>query len=215
MERIQRSLRDVAPLLVKDGIGFWLKKLQKHDPDSYQLAWSSVMLADKFLDHSGDETIDRELFLRSLLLRDIGKLWLNQDQMERQRNPSVFYEYVQHHPERSVQLLAQFNMLHLVDPDAILYHHENLDGTGYPFAVDWQDITFEARLMRIMDAFCRSVHDYPSVSGLTHALDELYMWSDVQYDKDLVQMFGEFVLIHKEELTQSMLKHCKLDALLV
>ncbi|MDO4977598.1 MAG: HD domain-containing phosphohydrolase [Eubacteriales bacterium] len=45
--------------------------------------------------------------------------------------------------------------------DSVLYHHENVDGTGYPNNLKGDDIPFSARILRVCDAFGALIANRP------------------------------------------------------
>lgn len=45
--------------------------------------------------------------------------------------------------------------------DSVLYHHENVDGTGYPNNLQGEDIPFSARILRVCDAFGALIANRP------------------------------------------------------
>ncbi|MCL6458693.1 MAG: hypothetical protein K6T85_11865 [Gorillibacterium sp.] len=83
----------------------------------------------------------------------------------------------------------------LVDGEAVLQHHENLDGTGYPHGLVWEDIGLNARILRVADSFTTMTTVNARTGALTEvesALYELYCWSDIQYDSDLVTVICKY-----------------------
>ncbi|WJH36674.1 HD domain-containing protein [Paenibacillus sp. CC-CFT747] len=130
---------------------FLLKRMKAHDifiyEHSLRVAYYSLLLAQG-LGLSGKE---QEVLYRSALLMDIGKLRVtykveaNQDESG---TPSILM-----HPQYSADILKPFIDRGLVDGEAVLQHHENLDGTGYPYYRTWEDITLNARILRVADSF--------------------------------------------------------------
>ncbi|WP_052339358.1 HD-GYP domain-containing protein [Gorillibacterium massiliense] len=166
---------------------FLLKRLKAHDKFIYEQslrsAYYSLLLA-RGLGLSGKE---QEVVYRSALLADIGKLQtsLGADDAQEPRLSIL------HHPVYSAELLRPMSEQGLVDGDGILHHHENLDGTGYPFGAIWEDISLTARILRVADSFAAMTsvdRKTGSVAGVEEALNELYRWSDVLYDSDLVML---------------------------
>lgn len=56
------------------------------------------------------------------------------------------------HPEMGYQLVLNMNLRQSVK-NAILMHHERMDGTGYPFGLKDQQLDLYARYMAIIDAY--------------------------------------------------------------
>lgn len=90
------------------------------------------------------------------VLHDIGKLSMH----------SYFYgeeallvdsvhdmHYMRQHARYSYEILKARGGYSEFILEAVLYHHENFDGTGYPSRLRGQDIPFAARILRISDVF--------------------------------------------------------------
>ena len=45
--------------------------------------------------------------------------------------------------------------------DMVLYHHENYDGSGYPFNLRGEEIPLGARILRVCDVFAALISDRP------------------------------------------------------
>ena len=80
--------------------------------------------------------------------------------------------------------------------NAIRYHHENLDGSGYEGLVDNQ-IDFNTRLVRIVDSFDCMINKrcYKSKMSVDNSLNELLSLSGTVYDSHLVNEFVNFIKI--------------------
>jgi len=61
------------------------------------------------------------------------------------------------HPGLSAELLIQSPGTDLAWITAVDQHHENLDGSGYPVSLEGSDISAEARILRVADAWCALV----------------------------------------------------------
>lgn len=95
------------------------------------------------------------------ILHDIGKIHLDyqlKNKEEIQRNSLGMEEirYVRNHTMGSYQALKQHGYSDYI-MDAILYHHENYDGTGYPDRLNGADIPEGARILRVCDVFAALV----------------------------------------------------------
>jgi hypothetical protein len=61
---------------------------------------------------------------------------------------------VQRHPGLSAELLVHSPGVDVAWITAVDQHHENLDGSGYPLGLEGQEISQEARILRVADAWC-------------------------------------------------------------
>src|SRR3569623_1854306 len=66
-------------------------------------------------------------------------------------------ELIRQHPEESARLLAQAGVTDPVWLSCVLHHHENEDGSGYPFHLSGQDIPQNAKIISLSDRYCASI----------------------------------------------------------
>jgi HD-GYP domain-containing protein (c-di-GMP phosphodiesterase class II) len=72
--------------------------------------------------------------------------------------------------------------------EAILQHHERMDGSGYPQGLTGPDITLEARILAVADVVeaMASHRPYRPALGLDRALEEIARQKGVLYDPEVV-----------------------------
>ncbi|VVB58510.1 HD domain protein [Candidatus Anstonella stagnisolia] len=82
--------------------------------------------------------------------------------------------------------------------DAMRYHHENWDGSGYPNGLKGEEIPLAARIVGVVDAFDAMVdgkREYKKPLDYDEAIAELERASGTQFDPNVVrafvEMFGE------------------------
>jgi HD-GYP domain-containing protein (c-di-GMP phosphodiesterase class II) len=75
--------------------------------------------------------------------------------------------------------------------DIVRYHHERLDGTGYPDGLRGEEIPLGARVLAVTDAYQTMTSDRPFAPRLTHeeAAREHERCSGKQFDPLVVQTF--------------------------
>lgn len=96
--------------------------------------------------------------IAAALTMNIGML-RNQDQLQNKVDAlsEKDIEVIHKHPEESVSLLQQAGV---TDPNWlswVLHHHENEDGSGYPFARQAQDIPQNAKIIALADRYCARI----------------------------------------------------------
>lgn len=191
---------------VPEPIRFWLLRLRRHHYESFANAVMGTELASQFINTVYPGYDQKELWLNSFLLKDIGKLWIHSEMLDKSKmDPGSFWEYGQHHPEYSIRFMEHFNFSHLINREAVLYHHEYLDGTGYPAGVNWTAIGFEARLITVIDSFINKIGNHLDEHNFNIAIEELYMFSNLLYDEELVLQFTDYLYAVKKQLFQSLL----------
>ena len=96
------------------------------------------------------------------LLHDIGKMklsrylyWRREDALDDEE-----MKYVRMHPTLSYEVLRTHGYSKRI-LDAIYYHHENFDGSGYPKNLKEYSIPEGARILRVCDVFAALISNRP------------------------------------------------------
>jgi HD-GYP domain-containing protein (c-di-GMP phosphodiesterase class II) len=130
------------------------------------------------------------------LLHDIGKLEIA-DQILKKPGALTELEYkrIKKHPLQGVKILTQNNIISNLKP-AILEHHENFDGSGYPFGLAGTEISLFARIIRVADSFdsMTSTRVYKSGIPVKESIIELRNQANQQFDPNIVKSFTEILL---------------------
>ena len=125
------------------------------------------------------------------LLHDIGKIGVP-DHILTSKEPLTReeLEQIKTHPRLGVTIIANVPGLAPCVP-AILYHHENYDGSGYPEGLKGESIPLEARILAIANAFADMTSDRPYRRALSReqAIAELKSHAGTQFDPKLAQAF--------------------------
>jgi HD-GYP domain-containing protein (c-di-GMP phosphodiesterase class II) len=97
---------------------------------------------------------DLDLLNWAALLHDIGKLEVPQEILTKDRRPSdAEWETIRRHPLFGEDLTAPLEEWLESWRDAIGYHHERWDGTGYPRGLGGEEIPLAGRIVAVADAF--------------------------------------------------------------
>ncbi len=72
---------------------------------------------------------------------------------------------------------------------AILTHHENVDGSGYPFGLNEEEIPLISKIFRVIDSFETMTRErnYQAAMNKQKALEEIKRLSDIYYCPHVVQ----------------------------
>lgn len=126
------------------------------------------------------------------LLHDIGKIGIPEDIL---RKPSKLsddeWNIMKQHPSIGAdKVLSPNKSLHDLIP-MVKYHHEHIDGSGYPYGLKGDEIPLSARIVAVADAYHALISDRPYRKGLSvqKACEILKMGAGVQWDRELVRQF--------------------------
>jgi HD-GYP domain-containing protein (c-di-GMP phosphodiesterase class II) len=106
---------------------------------------------------------------RAGLMHDIGKLGIP-DSVLGKHSPLDESEWslMRTHPEMGLNLLDRAGQSSR-EVLAVLYHHERLDGSGYPYGLKAEAIPVEARIVAVADTFDALTSDRPYRRACTEA----------------------------------------------
>ncbi|MFP4078489.1 MAG: HD domain-containing phosphohydrolase [Bacillota bacterium] len=149
-------------------------------------------LADPLKERFGLNTQDRKDLDLLIQLHDIGKVSLESGIFERESLSEEERNEIKRHPEVGYRIANALPRLKSV-AYAILTHHENVDGSGYPFGLSQEDIPLIARIFRVIDSYDAIRRDcvYSPGKPKKAALEELRKYEGKYYDPKVVDAFIE------------------------
>ena len=125
------------------------------------------------------------------LFHDIGKVGVPKEIITK---PSRLTEsernIMRTHAEKGYRIAKATPELNIIAP-AILHHHENWDGSGYPDGLKYEDIPLLSRVIAVVDSFDAMVSDRPYRKALSEerAFQELKNYAGKQFDPYIVDCF--------------------------
>ncbi|MCL6638112.1 MAG: HD domain-containing protein [Firmicutes bacterium] len=115
------------------------------------------------MDFTGEELLSMEI---AGLMHDLGKLSIPDSILEKP-GPLTDEEYriIRQHTYYTYRILREAGVPAPI-PEWAAYHHEKLDGSGYPFHLSGPDLSLGARIMAVADVFTALREDRPYRSGM-------------------------------------------------
>lgn len=125
------------------------------------------------------------------LLHDIGKLEIKKRVLNCK---SVYNEKqldeMKKHPALAYESLKDFPGISSVSRNAILFHHENIDGSGY-YQIPGDKLGIFPRILRVADTYdaLTAAKKYREASSPADAIEYIMSNVDKKFDKDIVDIF--------------------------
>ncbi len=181
----QKTLNSVVRAFAK-AIDFKDRYTNGH---SFRVAKYTKLLAKK-LGYSDDEI---QRIYNIALLHDIGKITIPDEILNK---PEALndeeYKIMKEHTSKGYEILKEID----IDPDLALgagYHHEHLDGKGYPQGLSGDDIPMVAQLIAVADTFdaMYSTRPYRKKMPLEEVISEIRRVGGTQLNKEVVESLVE------------------------
>lgn len=125
------------------------------------------------------------------LLHDIGKIGVKEEILLKKGNLSPGeFKLIQEHPLISIKILEPLEFSPTII-HAIRQHHERWDGKGYPDGLAGENISLEARIISVADAYDAMTSNRPYRLALQQekVLSELATGATKQFDPQIINTF--------------------------
>ncbi|MCP4135822.1 MAG: HD domain-containing protein [bacterium] len=169
------------------------------------------------LDHP---EIDPEMARKAGLIHDVGLLEIDSSIMLENRESTYDssrgrltnisqeqYEIIKTHSLRGLRLM-NFTRIPPIIKNGIQYHHERLDGSGYPNGLKGEEIPLIARLIAVADFFESLTSQRPNRKAVPKrtCLEMLISSSGTHFDRDIVQALKRLIpvnITHQETVQET------------
>lgn len=113
--------------------------------------------------------IECQMILIAGYLHDLGKVAVTSEILEKPATLNVDeFSVMRSHPYYTYRVLNKIKALQTITEWAA-FHHERMDGTGYPFRLKGDELSLGARIMAVVDVFTAVSEDRPYRSGIEKA----------------------------------------------
>jgi putative nucleotidyltransferase with HDIG domain len=139
---------------------------------------------------AGCDEAEQDIAHTAGLLHDIGKFALPDRILNAEVLSDEDWALIRRHPQDGATLVGRLDGYGPI-ADAILYHHEHMDGSGYPAGLIGNEIPLISRILAICSAYdtMTSRDSYRSPKTPQDAMAELRRTAGRQFDADLVSKF--------------------------
>lgn len=125
------------------------------------------------------------------LLHDIGKLEIRKKVLNAKHNYNEKeMDEMKKHPLNAYETLKDYPMISSVTRNSILFHHENMDGSGY-YGLAGEKIGVFPRILRVADTYdaLTARRDYRNPQSPADAIEYIMSHAGTLFDKNIVEIF--------------------------
>ena len=150
----RRAGRQIADSIAENGLSDWLATVRRHHEGTYQHCLLVTGITVDFGLSLGVSEADLERLYMAAMFHDIGKATIPLIILDKPgRLQPEERMLVETHPAAGYDALRDKTGLSPEILDAVLHHHEYLDGSGYPHGLCAESIPDIVRILTIADIF--------------------------------------------------------------
>ena len=165
--------------------------MEKRDLGTYGHCKRDLHYCDMLACSLSLEDSDKHYLGIAAMLHDIGKIGISDFILGKPQSLTGEEKHdIRSHPVKGVEILKPLKYLEPALP-AILHHHENYDGSGYPHGLAGENIPLLARIIAVADTYDAILSNRPYRSAADHnkAVTELLRCAGKQFDTVIVNIF--------------------------
>jgi HD-GYP domain-containing protein (c-di-GMP phosphodiesterase class II) len=169
-----------------------LSRLREKGDYTYNHSLRCCILAAAFGRYLGLEEKDLITLTTGLLFADIGKTKLKRNLLNEQGEPSISNKLLYNsHVELGVEILANNKDISHEVLVIAENHHERYDGSGYPYALQGEEIPYFGQVAGLIDVFdaITNKKSYGNHMNTAQAMDWIYTQRDKLFSSQLVDDF--------------------------
>lgn len=137
------------------------------------------------------------------MLHDIGKFKLPKELLHKKEKLNTKeYEMMKNHPKFAYEELQQYHDVTSIVRNAVLYHHENVDGTGY-YGLSSDKQTIYTKIIHVVDVFdaLTSIRKYREAFSPQEAIEYIMGNANKMFDMQIVNIFAQKFPVYPIGLT--------------
>lgn len=179
-------------VLLQEEVIYTISNVRNYSKSLYEHSLSVAALSILVAVRAGFSQTETKEIAIGALLHDIGFTGVKEnyhgiiledaeEKVQKEIKRHVVYGYIE---------VEQQDWISSVSREIILYHHERLDRSGYPFHMPGEKLKPQVRLVSICDAFDSMVYGNLEKRKKVHeAQDEIIKASGSKFDNELVKLF--------------------------
>lgn len=151
---VELSKQIITEMLNLETISLDLMDLRSYDDYTYAHSVNVAVLCCTIGMGMNLPMGDLECLVTAALLHDLGKLQIPPEILNKpSRLTPEEYELMKTHSKRSYELIKDRIDLSAKVKNTVLYHHENYDGSGYPYGINYMNQSLLVRILHVADVY--------------------------------------------------------------
>lgn len=196
IDKLKGAAKTITETIAKEGVKSWLEAAQSHHSHTYR---HTLLVVGHAVSFARDLSLSREqqiLIALSALIHDLGKVRIPLSILDKPGQPTEKEKaFVKRHPEFTREILKTNSTLPKSVVDVAVWHHEMLDGTGYPDGLKGEQIPFHVRMLTLADIYSTLTEDRGKKGAMSprQAVQEMARMPE-KLDPNLFKVFKKSVL---------------------
>jgi len=177
-----------------------IRRIEKGNHNPYRHGDQIVAYAEGICQEMAIPQDERFLIECAAKWHDIGKIKIPQRILDKPSNlTEKEWEIIKKHPIYSEDLIKPFGYI----AGIARYHHEWIDGSGYPDGLKNGKILLGSKIIAVIDSYNAMTHDrgYNHVKIPQQAIEELEKYKGIQFDRDVVDCFIKVLNLRKKSVS--------------
>ena len=177
----------------------WLSKIKDQDHYTAEHSMRVGILAMAFGRYIGLKDENLEVIGMCGMLHDVGKTKIPDEILNKpSRLTRIEYDIMKEHSKYGKELLDEIHGVDQIIKDTALYHHERIDGQGYPEQLNAAYLHKFIRMISIVDVYdaITSTRPYKEGAPAFDALKILFSEAGKHFDNELVEAFIQMIGIY-------------------
>ena len=196
VEEAKRTGKRIADVIAENGLSDWLATVRRHHEGTYQHCLLVTGVTVDFGLSLGVPSQDLERLYMAAMFHDIGKAKIPLTILDKPGRLDVKERaLVETHPEAGYDALKDNVAVNDEILDAVLHHHEYLDGSGYPHGLCAAEIPDIVRVLTISDIFAALIEHRPYKPAMRRARAyDIIQGMEGKLEKALIVAFKDVAL---------------------
>lgn len=199
-DSVRTAVQDcVKNIIVNPDSMLWLSMIKNKDEYTVEHSLNVALLSIALGRAEGLNQDDLEVLGICAMLHDVGKVKIPDEILNKEGNlDQAEYEVMKMHTVHGKKMLMGTPNLPEAAVDVALYHHEKLDGTGYPRGLKKNEIPYLVKIVAIADAYdaMTSGRIYSDAKPAAEALKLLLETKDTHHDSELLNKFIDCIGVY-------------------